>query len=106
MNTRPSITAGWARSGSPNHFSQTTSPLAGPTTSKVQLSVLKTTKPSATTAAVGPSSVVPRCHTGARARVESVKVIAAEASADEDATTGDRRRRHGALWFQCDPPAG
>src|SRR5207245_9388341 len=29
-----------------------------------------------------------------------------EAASDEDATAGDRRGRHGALWFQCYTPAG
>src|SRR6185369_12618226 len=54
--------------------------------------------------AVVRSSKMP--HLGARTRVEGVKIIAAEASADEDAITGGRRRRNRALLFQCDSPAG
>ena len=57
MKIRPSPTAGMLMSGSPSHFFQTGLPSTVRTSSS-QLSVLKTTKSSSTTAAVGPSSLV------------------------------------------------
>jgi len=50
--------AGWLISGSPSHSCHSTFPVDSSTTTTVQLSVLKATQPSSTTAAVGPSSLV------------------------------------------------
>ena len=61
MKTRPWLTAGMLISGSPSHFFQTGWP-STVRTSNSQLSVLNTTWPSSTTAAVGPSSEVWYCQ--------------------------------------------
>ena len=61
MKIRPEPTAGMLISGSPSHFFQAGAPSTVRTSSS-QLSVLKTTKSSETTAAVGPSSEVWYCQ--------------------------------------------
>lgn len=58
MYTRPASIAGWLMSGSPSQRSHTSLPVAVAQTMIEQLSVLNATRPSSTTAAVGPSSEV------------------------------------------------
>jgi hypothetical protein len=48
INTRPSSAAGWANSGSPSHFSQSSVARAMSTASSVQLSVFRNATPPVT----------------------------------------------------------
>ena len=97
--------AGMLIKGSPSHFFQTDLP-SGVRISSSQLSVLNATYPSATTAAVGPSSLVRYCQSILPVLgVECIELVAAEAATDEEFPVDDCRGGQGMVAGNCHFPA-